>query len=115
MIVPQITKASTVRSVGDLSCTTWPSLFWISDNACKNGAPISASKVSHATGDGAFAKNDIPHNTPYAVYSGQIFNDGVERKELINMQYSKIKQFIQFELYSIHHLNSFNTLNISYI
>ena len=69
----------------------------IDDPLDKKYVTISASKVSHATGDGAFAKNDIPHNTPYAVYSGQIFNDGVERKELINMQYSKIKQFMSTE------------------
>ena len=55
---------------------------------------ISASKLSDVTGHGAFAKTYIPGNTPYAVYSGQIFNNGDERKELINMQHSKIKQFM---------------------
>ena len=69
----------------------------IDDPLDKKYVTISASKPSYATGDGAFAKTDIPHNTPYAVYSGQIFNDGVERKELINMQYSKIKQFMSTE------------------
>ena len=58
---------------------------------------ISASKLSYVTGDGAFAKTDIPGNMPYAVYSGQIFNYGDERKELINTQYSKIKQFMSSE------------------
>ena len=58
---------------------------------------ISASKLSYVSGDGAFAKTDITGNTPYAVYSGQIFNNGDERKELISTQYSKIKQFMSTE------------------
>ena len=69
----------------------------IDDPLDKKYVTISASEPSYATGECAFAKTDIPHNTPYAVYSGQIFNDGVERKELINMQYSKIKQFMSTE------------------
>ena len=69
----------------------------IDDPLDKKYVTISASKLSYVTGDGAFAKTDIPGNTPYAVYSGQIFNNGDERKELINTQYSKIKQFMSTE------------------
>ena len=71
--------------------------FIIDDPLDTKYVTISASKLSYVTGDGAFANTDIPGNTPYAVYSGQIFNNGDEWKELINTQYSKIKQFMSTE------------------
>ena len=58
---------------------------------------VSHSKISSDAGDGAFAKIDIPANTAYALYSGNIFNKGQQHEGLMNMQRNMIEYVMKNE------------------
>ena len=53
------------------------------------------SKISTGAGDGAFAKIEVPANTAYAQYSGNIFDKGRQSQELRKAQLNMLENMMK--------------------
>ena len=58
---------------------------------------VAPSRISSNVGDGIFSKKDIAAKTPFALYSGQLFNKGAQKDELIAVQRKLLKEFMKTE------------------
>ena len=53
------------------------------------------SKISTGAGDGAFAKIEVPANTAYAQYSGNIFDKGRQSQDLRKAQLNMLENVMK--------------------